>query len=230
MDRKIKALDNPIWHALSNAHACFAEGYHLAKRYQTDIGPLAAVREQSLEAYNALAELLGPNDIAVLFLDTPPQLPEGWRFLMNTFMEQMVCITPPPVSALTHSMEDLTTADVPEMMALAKLTEPGPFRQRTIALGGFRGIRESGQLAAMTGQRTHPPGFVEVSAVCTHPNCRKRGYANALVSDVSHRILARNETPFLGALQSNINAISVYEKQGFKIRRTLHLAVVHRPA
>jgi predicted GNAT family acetyltransferase len=223
-------LDNPIWHSLSTSHARFAEGNGLAKRYQTDIGPLAAVREQSPQAYNALAELLGPEDVAVLFLDAPPQLPEGWRFIMNTMMEQMVCENPLPMPDHADAMEDLRAEDVPQMIALARLTEPGPFRQRTIELGGYRGIRDSDRLVAMTGQRTNPPGFIEVSAVCTHPDYRGRGYANALVSTVARGILEQNATPFLEVRQDNAAAIRVYEKLGFRIRRSLYLAIVKRPA
>ena len=62
-------------------------------------------------------------------------------------------------STLTRGEEfrPLTAADVPAMVELAELTEPGPFRERTIELGPFFGIFESGRLLAMAGQRTHLP-------------------------------------------------------------------------
>jgi|SRR5579883_824621 predicted GNAT family acetyltransferase len=224
-----KALDNPIWHSLSGNHAGFAVGDGLAMRYHADVGPLAAVREQTPEAYRALAELLGPEDVVVLFLDTHPRIPEGWRFTLNTMMEQMVCeALAPPVRG--YAVEDLGTNDVPEMIALARLTEPGPFRQRTIELGGYRGIRVAGQLVAMTGRRTNPPGWVEVSAVCTHPDHRGKGYANGLVAAVASGILEHGETPFLGVRQDNAAAIRVYERSGFRIRRSLYLVAMKRPA
>lgn len=223
-------LDNPIWHSLATGHAQFAVDGGLAKRYHPDIAPLAAVREQSPEAYKALAELLGPEDVAVLFLDAPPQVPEGWRFIMNTMMEQMVCENPPAAQAHADKIEELREEDVPQMMALARLTEPGPFRRRTIELGGYRGIRNGERLVAMTGRRTSPPGFVEVSAVCTHPDYRGRGYATTLVSAVAGSILQQGETPFLGVKQDNAAAIRVYENQGFSIRRSLYLVALKRPA
>ena len=54
---------------------------------------------------------------------------------------------------------------------------PGPFRPRTIELGGYVGIFHDSKLVAMAGQRLRPPGYCEVSAVCTHPDARRRGYA-----------------------------------------------------
>lgn len=221
-------LDHPIWHALTSVHASFAQGDGLVKRYPGEMSPLAALREQSPEAYNALGELLGENDAAVLFLDGPPRPPEGWR-LTASLMEQMVCLSPPKTMQNGYQIEELKPEDVLEMKALAELTEPGPFRRRTIDFGGYRGIRDAGRLVAMTGQRLSLTGFTEVSAVCTHPDHRGHGYGNALVATVARGIFARGETPFLGVRQDNAVAIRLYERLGFKIRRTLHLAVVKRP-
>jgi predicted GNAT family acetyltransferase len=123
-------------------------------------------------------------------------------------------------------LRSLTLADVPAMLDLAKLTEPGPFGRRTIELGNFLGVFESGRLMAMAGQRLHLPGFAEVSAVCTHPDARGRGYARALMSEVMAAILGRGETPFLHVFADNYPAIRVYEGLGFARRRNLHLAVL----
>ncbi len=81
------------------------------------------------------------------------------------------------------------------MLALTKLTEPGPFLPRTIELGTYFGIRESGSLVAMAGERLKLTGYTEVSAVCTHPDYRGRGYGNALMSAVIAGIMRRGETP-----------------------------------
>jgi predicted GNAT family acetyltransferase len=228
--REMYPLDNPIWHALSSVHSFFAEGDGLAKRYPTEVAPLAAVREQSPQAYSSLGELLGEQDIAVMFLDAPPRPPEGWRLVRGLLMEQMVCTTPPEAIQHSYEMKELDSNDIPQMLSLTELTEPGPFRKRTIEFGGYRGIRDSERLVAMTGQRISLTGFTEVSAVCTHPEYRGRGYAIALVSAVSQAIFARGETPFLGVRQDNTAALRLYEKLGFKVRRTLHLAAVKRPS
>ena len=118
-------------------------------------------------------------------------------------------------------------ADVPAMIELATLTEPGPFRERTIELGNFYGIFESDRLLAMAGQRMRVPGFVEVSAVCTHPDARGRGYAGMVMSEVIRDIIAEGATPFLHAFADN-PAVRLYERLGFTHRRSFQLAVIKR--
>lgn len=65
----------------------------------------------------------------------------------------------------------LNEKDRPEMLALAELTEPGPFQLRTPELGRFVGIRREGRSLAMAGERFRVPGFVEISGVCTQSQC-----------------------------------------------------------
>ena len=114
------------------------------------------------------------------------------------------------------------------MVELAALTKPGPFLIRTHELGGYIGIRDQGRLVAMAGERFKLPGFTEVSAVCTHPDYRGRGYAAALTLAVATRIAARGETPFLHTFASNINAIRLYEKLGFVLRTPMSVTVLRR--
>lgn len=66
----------------------------------------------------------------------------------------------------------LGTDDVPEMLDLVARTRPGPFAARTVELGCYLGIRRGGALIAMAGERMHPAGWSEVSAVCTDPAFR----------------------------------------------------------
>jgi predicted GNAT family acetyltransferase len=128
------------------------------------------------------------------------------------------------------SMRLITQSDVPAMVELAKLTEPGPFRNRTHELGTFFGIFEGSRLVSMAGQRMRVPGFVEVSAVCTHPDARGRGYARTLMSAVMELILQDGDTPFLHSFADNHAAIRVYEAIGFRLRRNFHLAVLKNEA
>jgi predicted GNAT family acetyltransferase len=128
-------------------------------------------------------------------------------------------------NATMPAIRELNAGDVPAMLALTELTEPGPFRTRTHELGKFYGVFESDRLLAMAGQRLSLPGFVEVSAVCTHPDARGRGYARALMSAVMRDIRQRGRIPFLHAFADN-PAIRIYESLGFRLRRTFHLAVL----
>jgi predicted GNAT family acetyltransferase len=60
-------------------------------------------------------------------------------------------------------------------VALAEAARPGPFDRRTVLLGHYAGVRRSGRLVAMAGQRFRLPGHVELSAICVHPDWRGMG-------------------------------------------------------
>ena len=133
-------------------------------------------------------------------------------------------LVPPPVAPLP-----LATTDVPEMLELAAATEPGPFLPQTIQMGNYFGIRASdGRLAAMAGERLQSTGFAEISAVCTHPEFRGRGYARDLVTFLGARILAAGKTPFLHVKSEN-GAKAVYQKIGFRLRAPIWLTVISHP-
>jgi predicted GNAT family acetyltransferase len=227
-------LDNPIWYSLMSGHSHLAIGTDvgnaLARRYPTDIGPLAAFHEPTAEAYSDLARMVPEDDHVVLLFESTPTLPEGWHALRKGTVVQMICRTVPDKSPLAAMIEPLGPADFPEMVALASLTEPGPFREHTAQLGNFIGIRLDGRLAAMAGQRLAPTGFIEVSAVCTHPDFRGRGYARALVIEMVRMISANGCIPFLTSFESNTGAIRIYEQVGFSLRRTFQLAMLKPPS
>lgn len=223
-------LDNPIWHALLTEQSPLAVGKGLARRFPAEIGPLCGVPDQSPASYEALRALAGPGGIVGLFFTEPATPPVGWTILRTGLIDQMVCLASRNRESAQPEHEPtirrLTLDDVPAMLELAALTEPGPFGQRTIELGSFFGIFDSGRLLAMAGQRLHLPGFTEVSGVCTHPEARGRGYARILMARVMDEISQRGETPFLHVLSENASAMSVYQSLGFIARRTLHLAVL----
>jgi predicted GNAT family acetyltransferase len=132
------------------------------------------------------------------------------------------------IAAPDTEFENLRESNALEMRSLAELTQPGPFFARTHQLGEFIGIRSGGKLIAMAGERMKAPGFTEVSAVCTHPDHRGRGYAGALMAKVAVKILSRGETPFLHVYAHNTGAIALYEKLGFRLRRALSMRVLVR--
>jgi len=224
-------IDNPIWNSLGTEHYAFAETQGEARRYQHAIGPLAGTPDQSLESYDALRPLAGPRGLLVLFLPDPPALPPFWSIFRGGVLTQMVCRDPKLVDLPSLLpgiiLRRLGAAEVPAMIELATLTEPGPFRERTIDLGNFYGVLQGERLLAMAGQRTRVPGFVEVSAVCTHPEARGQGHASALMSRVIRDIVSEGAVPFLHAYADN-PAVSLYRKLGFTQRRDFHLAVIKR--
>jgi len=228
------SLDNPIWNALITRHGSLAvgagSGPGLARRYPVSIGPLSGLREQTPEAYAELARITPHGDIAVLFLEEAPDIPPGWELLRGGALVQMVCPVPPEAGDLAGEIVPLGESNFPEMVALATLTEPGPFRGQTASLGGYMGIRVEGRLAAMAGRRLSLAGFDEVSAVCTHPDFRGRGFAGELVAAVARGIYSDGRVPFLTSFATNAGAIRVYEQVGFVTRRKLELAAVRPPA
>ena len=221
-------LDNPIWHALGTEHNAIALGHGQALRYPSHIGPLSGVPAQNPENYTALAAL-APGDIAVLFSLESFRFPAGWTVIRAFELVQMVrthCPLDRP-EILSQAMRPLTPADAPAMVSLAELTEPGPFRLRTLELGGFYGIFERDRLVSMAGRRLHLPGFTEVSGVCTHPDARGRGYAALLMSRVIREIEHEGKTAFLHAMAQN-PAIRLYQHLGFTLRQTFH-GIVLKP-
>ena len=75
----------------------------------------------------------------------------------------------------------------------------------------------------------HPPGWTEISAVCTDPAHQRHGLATRLVQAVAAGIRRRGETPFLHAAASNRTAIRLYESMGFRLRRQMTFALIRTP-
>ena len=212
-------LDNPARSALTGPHAHFAERRGNVLRYPVDVCPFAALPERPDAAdWDDVAALVGPGAELPL-AGVSVALPDGWDVAWTIAGVQMVDdgIAAEPDDEAVR----LTAADVPEMLALVERTEPGPFLRRTIELGTYLGIRRGGTLIAMAGERLHPPGWTEVSAVCTDPDFRGQGLAARLVRAVAAGIRDRGETPFLHAAASNTSAIRLYESLGFRLRRDL---------
>lgn len=231
-------LDSVVWSSLTGPHAYFALGNAGARRYPPDVSPFAALDpalgyhpDRDGERWAALADLVSPGGTATL--SGPPALiarmPAGWKIGLRLPGVQMIAaealISGPDPEAVV-----LGDSDVPEMLDLVRRTEPGPFAARTHTTGTYLGIRRNGALIAMAGERMHPPGHTEISAVCTDPAFRGQGLAARLIRAVAHGIRGRDETPFLHAAQSNTAAIGLYQSIGFVVRRRPEFFFLHAPA
>ncbi len=219
-------LDNPIWHALTTRQAHLARGDTAGRTFVGEVSLLGAVA--SSEGYATLAALLAPGEQVGLFLPAAVAMP-GLAVVADIPLLQMV-FELPSVAAVDGIVDfvPLAEADVPEMMALAELTRPGPFRMRTRDTGDYFGIREAGALVAMAGERLRIPGRTEISAICTHPDHLGRGYARALSAHVMMRILARGERPFLHVRGDNDRAIEIYARLGFSRRLASRYVILER--
>ena len=213
----MNALDRPAWHALRTRQKHLAQGEGRALRYRTDHALFAAAEDDGREALVALAALIRTTGPAIQIEAGDPPLPPGVTAEKTRLGLQMLADSVAPPERLPDFL-DLGDADAPEMLALATLTEPGPFFANTHRLGGFIGIRERGRLVAMAGERMQLTGYTEVSGVCTHPDFRGRGFAGTLMRIVAARIIARGDRPFLHAYAENKGAIALYETLGFRPR------------
>ncbi len=222
-------LDNPAWSALTGAHAHFAIGNDLVRRYPDDVAPFVAVRTWSdPDVWDALRELVGPGALVGLSSAELP-FPARWEDLGGGAGVQLVeteaLATRPDPEAVA-----LGTDDVDEMLALVERNQPGPFRPRTHELGRYVGIRRDGRLVAMAGERLHPDGWTEISAVSTDAAHRRQGLASRLVLDVAFHIQQRGDRALLHAAATNVNAIAAYERLGFALRRRTTFALGRTPA
>ena len=215
----IHPLDHAVWSALTGRQASIAIVEGGARRYDPAYAVFAAVKDGSATSMHGLGRLVAAHgDVAMLQPDAPSGAP-GVAVHSRDLGVQMTAERLTPAPAPAFDMVPLSDADGPEMLALATLTQPGPFFERTHQLGDFFGVKEDGRIVAMAGERMKPDGHTEVSGVCTHPDHRGRGYAGALMRLVAGRILDRGETPFLHAYASNTGAIALYETLGFALRR-----------
>jgi ribosomal protein S18 acetylase RimI-like enzyme len=216
-------LDDIVRASLTGAHEQLAQRRGRAVRYQPGVAGFAALPDDpQSEDWADLAVLAGEGAVALVGCADDP--PPGWTVVARMVGVQMIdegLETRPDARAVR-----LTSDDVPEMLDLVARTNPGPFWPRTIELGTYLGFWEGGTLLAMAGERMHPPGWTEVSAVATAPEARGRGLATRLIRAVAHGIRERGETPLLHAVESNTNAIRLYESLGFRIRRPIEFLVV----
>ncbi|MFC8511813.1 GNAT family N-acetyltransferase [Streptomyces sp. NPDC057257] len=211
-------LDDPVGASLRGHHAGLARQLGRAATYLPDVATFSAVSPTADSTdWRHLARLLGSGGFADMF-SCPAIPPPDWEPVFVLEGRQMIWPRDRPGQAGTHGVVELGAADVPEMLDLAARTQPGPFWPRTHELGTYLGIRMGGRLVAMAGERLRPPGWTEISAVCTAPEVRGRGHAARLVGALAADILSRNERPFLHVAETNTAAIALYERLGFESR------------
>jgi ribosomal protein S18 acetylase RimI-like enzyme len=212
-------LDNPVWSCLTTRHAQLAQGGPLARRYPAAFSPLSGIVAGAAENVEALHNLFAIGEEFDLAGEYTRETPVRWETRGQIRVVQMIRRGKAPLPAAAEPMSTLGAADVPDMLALVELTHPGPFRERTIELGGFVGMRRQGRLLAMAGERLWIGDYREVSGVCTHPEAQRKGFARALLVHVINKMLGAGQTPFLHVDSRNERAIALYEALGF-VRRT----------
>lgn len=212
---------------MTGPHAGLAERKGRVARYLPDLAPFAAIPDNPAPSdWADLAALAGPG--TQLVLPGPPRTPPtGWDLVEGIPGLQLdgsgVAVAADPDAVV------LGADDVPEMLDLVARTRPGPFLPRTRLLGTYLGIRHGGALVAMAGERMRPPGWSEISAVCTDPAYQGQGLGGRLMRAVGAVIRERGDVPFLHMSASNHTARRLYEHLGFVLRGHLHFVIVRTP-
>jgi ribosomal protein S18 acetylase RimI-like enzyme len=213
-----KKLDNPVWSSLSETHQRFAVDYDNIKFYHPDYCPFGGFENNfaitgPINEYSTMVDLF-------FIVGEKPKLSNLLKINKEVICLQMVNYNPIDW-IIKETIVKLTEEHNDALYRLVNLVQPGYFKRKTALLGNYYGIFKNDKLVAVTGERMQMNDFIEVSAVVTHPNYTGKGYARQLVAHASNEIFNQNKTPFLHVIETNVGAIQLYEKLGFRIRRKI---------
>ncbi len=236
MNPDLSLLDNPAWWALCGPQHDLAAGDGHLKAYLNHILPFAAWNAPSATALTSGIESHGsaPTDLHPLEQWLPPgkpffmighlpTLPSNWQMEKELPCLQMLwgpesAEGPAPVGL---QVTPLQPQDKMTMYDLVQKVQPGYYEPDSYQLGKYFGIWEGDRLVAMAGERMRLKGMSEISAVCTDPDYRNKGYGARLTLGVCTYNVKEGRLPFLHVLETNHRAIHLYESLGFKTRRTI---------
>jgi len=218
MKAELKKLDNPVWYSLSETHKDISINYHNVKFYDP--------------AYCTFGGFIEINNVA-------SQIDEYSKLTNHFFMvgekpvfskkislkKELVCL-----QMILEKRIEITTGEKiielydtlgEELSNLVNEVQPGYFKKKTCLMGNYFGIIKEGTLVAAAGERMKMDNFTEVSAVVTHPSYAGNGFAKQLVAHTANNIFDENKIPYLHVAETNLDAIRLYEKLGFKTRRRM---------
>ena len=219
-------LDNPGWNALISGNKQLSFGNDQVRYFAPNVSPFIGLRDKTDKQFQMLYDMI-PHDGPVGFVTSvETELPPMWRLVQPNKAFQMLYNQPMDPPSVEIDIVSLTEEHIPQMLALTKLTNPGPFGERTIDFGHYYGIFNGDKLVSMAGQRLHIGEYAEISAVCTHPDYLGRGYAKQLVISHIRRIRAAKNIPILHVRTDNHRALNVYEQLGFKARAIIHFNIL----
>lgn len=212
-------LDNPVYHALAETHQDFAIDYEGTKFYHPDYCPFGGVllAESAKAALDAYLELI--NNFYVV--GEKPLYSNKLKIQKELVCNQMILHKPVDLSFTENITALQTPKQKKDLFKLVNLVQPGYFKEKTPGLGDYFGIYKNDHLVAVTGERMQMDSYTEVSAVVTHPEHTGNGYAKQLTSHTANHIFSKNKIPFLHVAETNIAAITLYEKLGFITRRKI---------
>jgi len=220
-------LDNIMWNCMSGPHAKFAAGSGAVRRYAPGFSPIVGCEDPERPDFDTLEHYCERGE-GFYFDIWSGSAPSGWRIDKEARMFKMVWEAPMPGEDAAPDAVLLRPEHYEQAVALARLTNPGPFGIRTPELGEYFGFFEGNQLIAMAGERLCVGDLQEVSGICTHPDYQGRGLARKLTLKLVRRQMQRGKTTFLHVISDNTAARGLYEKMGFRNYRETVVRVATR--
>lgn len=210
-------LDNPVWNALNDVHKKHAITYDGIQFYQPEYCPFGGFigeAAKGIEEYSKLVENF-------YIVGEKPLFGDAVTLNKGLICNQMVLKKTIDTDTSEQIIPLVSKDQKAELFDLVSLVQPGYFKRKTADLGRYFGIYKADKLIAAAGERMQMNEFTEISAVVTHPEHTRKGYAKQLTNHTTQQILEANKTPYLHVLESNIGAIKLYEKLGFTTRRKM---------
>jgi len=218
LDDNYNKLDNPVWHSLSETHKKFSIDYNGIKFYHPDYCPFGGFEtteniSKHIDDYSKLVDNF-------FVVGNKPELSNDLTLKKELVCLQMI-INQKILSEIKEEITVLGSEHIDDLFHLVTLVQPRYFKKKTALLGNYYGIFKNGKLVSVAGERMQMDGFVEVSAIVTHPEHTGKGYAKQLIAHTVNNFFGHNKIPYLHVTEKNSGAINLYEKLGFIKRRKI---------
>lgn len=215
------SLINPVWTSLCETHKSFSLNYDGVKFYDPEVCSFGAFTENAniTHAVNEYSKLT--NSFFLVSENKTPNFTSN-KIVLDKKIEgcQLVLDVLPKIT-ISEEIKPLTEEYKQEIHDLIWLVMPGYYKLRTFEMGKYFGIFKDNKLVAITGQRMQTDSWIEVSAVVTHPEHTRKGYAKQLTAFVTNEIIKEGKHPILHTNKGN-PAIRLYESLGFKLTRDMN--------
>ena len=217
--KELYKLDDPVFYSLQEVHHHIAEFHHGIAFYNPDYAVFGGTQtdedlSKSIEQYLHQKGFL-------YWVGKAPKWGDSAGLLEPLVCEQMILTTPIDIPMKNQIVAMKSTAQKEAVGELVNHVQPGYFREKTIEIGTYYGIYEWDQLVATAGERMKMNRFIEVSAIVTRPEHRRKTYAKQLIKQLTDVIFEENKVPYLHVLETNTKAIQLYQKMGFRSRNKI---------
>lgn len=209
-------LDNPVLSSLTERHRDLAVTFgQTLMYYHPEYCPFGGISGHEVETSEIAAYAGICEDFFIITRKPWPGNPE---LVKKTLVCNQMVLKESIKLDFVENIVLLGESFRKELSDLVNLVQPGYFKSKTPELGDYFGIFKNGKLVAVAGERMKMEQFTEVSAVVTHPEYTRNGYARQLVAYVAQKIVQEGKTPYLHVAETNTNAIRLYEQLGFETR------------